>query len=167
MDYTRERMEKILSQNNILVQPSILQICGLVHNFEKKPQVKKFLIPSFIGIKENEITLVWENELGIKETTKAVRSEIDSHDFQLGFLIAYYKKVHENKSSKEVRNKIVEIFESYKGRQEIINAYFDTVYLDNCGLSIANATRFIKYICNRSGQSTIVIPENFLREEIK
>jgi len=82
----------------------------------KLPQkVTHFLIPYFIGIKKGEITLVWE-KYGNKEITKAVLSDGDIHDFELGFYIAYYKRVHKDWKPEVLRNKIIEIFKVYDSK---------------------------------------------------
>lgn len=131
----------------------------------KAPKITKFLIPNFIGIKENEITLVWSLPNGGKETTKAVRSDEDSHNFIIGFLVAYYKRVHKSLPNNVLRNKIVEIFKEFP--QGNIENYFATVYFEHCGLDIESARRYLKYINNRSNQETIITPHGFLTREEK
>lgn len=124
-----------------------------------QPKAIYFLIPYFIGVKKGEITLVWE-KYGVKETAKAVLSDGDIHDFELGFLIAYYKRVHKDWKPEVLRNKIIEIFDYTK--PEELKRYFQTIFFDNCGLDHETAKRFLKYIIKRSEQPTIPIPENFI-----
>jgi len=133
-----------------------------------QPQVTNFLIPNFIGVKKNEITLIW-GKGDEKEITKAVRSDGDVHSFELGFYVAYYKRVHKDWKPEVLRNKIVEIFKLFEEPKEDepiqrsnLICYFNCIFIDNCGLDNETAKRFIKYITKRQDQETIVIPENFI-----
>jgi hypothetical protein len=162
---SRERTEKLFEILKNYTPCDTTSISGTRDNQPQKTTY--FLIPSHIGIKENEITLVW-TKYGIKTTTKAVRNELDKHDFELGFLIAYYKKVHENWQPSTLRDKIVELFTHFDGHEEDLKKYLRVVYTDNCLLDYQNAQRFLKYINKRAtDNTTIVVPQNFITREEK
>jgi len=106
-----------------------------------KEQKENEMIPTYIGYKNRTVTLVWSD--GSK--TQAIAKENEEVYFLYGFLIAYYKKVNEQLSSKEIQHRLENIV--YLREKEFQYGYLTSVFRENCGLSIRKQDQFIgKYI---------------------
>lgn len=160
-DFTDFMHEGWFNKPITLLHGCVPTISGIRHPIIDEVSRKYLNIPDFIGIKKGEITLIWGNCEG-QETTKSVLNPSDTEDFELGFLIAYYKRVHKEWGTETIRKKIVEIFDRFKENADGLKSYFLTAFYDNCLLDFVNAGRFLRYIKNRSAKPTIVIPKNFI-----
>jgi len=111
--------------------------CNIRVNHKKENE----MIPTYIGYKNRTVTLVWSD--GSK--TQAIAKENEEVYFLYGFLIAYYKKVNEQLSSKEIQHRLENIV--YLREKEFQYGYLTSVFRENCGLSIRKQDQFIaKYI---------------------
>ena len=136
-----------------LKEMSVSEISGLivkgVREMGLEIKTYKSKLPQYIGIKNNEITLVWQDYT----KTKARLSDNDKYDFLLGFYVAYYKHLGKD------RNDIIKLFETYRNAQ--VKMYLETVFIENCGLDFDTAQRFIRFIDHRKELNTIIIPDGF------
>jgi len=111
-----------------------------IRNYEQKGEtMNKILIPEYVGYKGKTITLVWSDDT----TTKATYKEDGQQDisFLYGFLIAYYKKVHENLNSKQLQAKLN--YSIYEKDMNYQIGYLMSVFEENCGLSHKKQQQFI------------------------
>ena len=109
----------------------------------KGESMKNILIPKYVGYKGTEIILVWKD--GSKTKAKPLKDSIDEVSFLYGFLIAYYKKVHEDLDREKLYQKLRRsIYEKDMGYQL---GYLMAIFEENCGLSKRKIDQFLgKYV---------------------
>lgn len=104
---------------------------------------EKNMIPRYIGYKDRTTTLVWND--GSK--TQAIAKGEEEIDYSYGFLIAYYKRVHQDLHSGALQKRLEKLL--YNEDMEWQKIYLESVFVENCGLSLKKAERFVNdYVIN-------------------
>lgn len=130
---------ELLSFNKFMVEKNFLETIKQSINYKPKGvSMKNVLMPEYIGYKGTEITLVWA---GGSKTKAKPQSETEDVSFLYGFLIAYYKKVHEHLSREQIQAKLTRSI--YGQNMDYQLGYLMSVFEENCGLSKRKIDQFL------------------------
>lgn len=93
--------------------------------------------------KHKRTTLVWKNILGKFETTKSEAHD-EKFDYLYGFLMAYFKRVHRDKSKTQLKKYLNAIVYPMTKKEQ--TAFLQGVFYENCGLGFKEAKEYLEKI---------------------
>lgn len=93
--------------------------------------------------KHKRTTLVWKNVFGEFETTKSEAHD-EKFDYLYGFLMAYFKRVHQGMSKTQLKKYLNAIVYPMNKKEQ--TAFLQGVFYENCGLKFKEAKEYLEKI---------------------
>lgn len=118
---------------------------GYVKKYIGNPTLFNTGLPHSVNFveKHKRTTLVWKNVFGEFETTKSEAHD-EKFDYLYGFLMAYFKRVHRDKSKTQLKKYLNAIVYPMTKKEQ--TAFLQGIFYENCGLGFKEAKEYLEKI---------------------